>query len=163
MKCFNYYLLLVFFILFMGCHWSEPEIQPSYVKESAVFKFYNNGDSTLERMTLTFRLHYPVENYWFEGFESHEKNIIFNPRIMQSQLHPYDSIIHSHSEAYIGCPRYAEFAVYYSDSTSADGYRLRGKYVIDDVIPQKYAVKEQKYPDAIITVNWPKDSLLFKL
>jgi hypothetical protein len=55
------------------------------------------------------------------------------------------------------------FAVYYEDTTSANGYRLRGQYIVNDTIKQKYADHEYKYPDKMtIIVNWPEDSLLFK-
>ncbi len=143
-----------------GCHWPEQEIQPFYIKETFVIKFYNNGDSSLDRMAWSGTMYFPVEDRWMGWSESKEKN----PSMFQKQLNPYDSITSYTGDVYIGCTRYFELAVYYADSTSEDSYRLRGKYIIDDTIQQKYAKKEYKYPDKMtIVVNWPEDSLLFKL
>jgi len=168
MKISIYCWLSMSMMLLAGCHWSEQETRPFYIKESAVFKFYNNGDSLLDAMTLSEAHFYrPVENHWGgTGYEYREKDIA-NPPIAwpysSTQLYPNDSIIVSFGDIYIGCKRYAEFAVYYADSTAVNGYRLRGKYIVDDTIQQKYAIDEYKYPDATIVVNWPEDSLLFKL
>ena len=164
MKLKNYFCLNLLLIL-TGCNWPEQEVQPFYVKEDGFIGFYNDGDSLLERMTLSISFYRPVEITGFQGRVSKEKTIneIHYNEWACYELYPQDSIICGIRDCYIGCERYARFAVYDKDSTSIDGYRLRGEYIVDDTIRQKYADKEYKYPDkTTIIVRWPEDSLLFK-
>jgi hypothetical protein len=174
MKLLRYLFFILTVITVESCNWPEQEIQPSYVKETAIFKFYNNGDSTLERMTLKALIHDPAE-YPYATLDMlipgrpafcKEKTLSdhFTPDMLYyacEELHPCDSIVYNPT-AYIGCGRYAQFAIYYKDETSPDGYRLRGEYVVKDTIKQKYEIGAYKYPDQTLIVNWPEDSLLFK-
>ena len=160
------YLLLTFSIFTLAsCNWEEHKIQPNYVKESFIVKFYNNGDFTLQRMSIAVSLYLPENGGSYSGAYDFKE---LNNQLSNSPwyLHPFDSLTvyllgGIGSGIYIGCPRLVEFAVYDKDSTSANGCSLKGKYIIDGVIEQKYAVGERKYPDNEIIINWPEDSLLF--
>jgi hypothetical protein len=164
-------VLLICVVILKACRNDEPPERQVFVKESAVFKFYNNGDPDLERITLITVIHDPEDLPYtsLDALITAAKNSPVSCKVKTlndspfcSELHPYDSIVHRRPVAYIGCGRYAQFAVYYKDETSPDGYRLRGEYAVKDTIKQKYAINEYKYPDQTLIVNWPEDSLLFK-
>lgn len=149
----------------MSCK-QEPEI-PVYVKEGAVFKFYNNGDASIQRMSWYITLYLPENGGDFRILNDYKELNSNDPR---HELHSLDSLTIDMLNSpgggvYIGCHRYAEFTVYDKDNLSESGYRLKGKYIINEVVKQKYVENSanisRKYPDNEITVNWPEDSLLF--
>lgn len=146
MKPLKYLLLISCSFALTNCQWPEQEKAPRYVKESVIVKFYNNGDSTLKRMTLNSHFYYPVEDQELGGNTSKAK--ILNLENCHGYscyiLHTQDSIVYEFGDCYIGCIRYIKFAVYNKDETSPNGYRLRGQYIVDNTIRQKYEVEEYK-------------------
>lgn len=167
MKSLKYLLFIISIFTLAGCIRQEPEI-PVYVRESSLIKFYNNGDSTIQGMSLDVSFYIPQDGGSFTG-TGQDKEL--NRQLPDSSycLHPYDSLISNvggpGEGIYIGCHRYVEFTVYDKDNSSESGYRLKGKYIINEVVRQKYVENSanisRKYPDNEITVNWPEDSLLF--
>lgn len=62
MKLFKYFsVLLISVVLLEACREDLPPESPFFIKEQAAFRFYNNGDSTLERMTLIAVIHDPAD------------------------------------------------------------------------------------------------------
>lgn len=144
MKIKNYYIVLLFFIVFTAC-----EKEKDIVKETHPVKymFINNGDSIISTVVLYCTTYYPDEV--MSLFVSKGK---WRPPVWDtedSELLDFDSIcVTPNTNAYIGCYYNFSITVWQFDSLGIE--RKKKYYKIDTI---------RNIADYNVKSTWPSDTV----